>query len=211
MARFNTNRGERGVQGPIGPVGPQGLKGDKGDKGDTGLTGPKGDTGDTGSTGPTGATGATGPKGDTGDSGVSSPISYTPTLSGTSMTFTSGNGSTGQLGNYLTVGKLCNFSATITFANVNVLSLVNAASGTSNFAITLPVNAAKAGLIIGGHVTKSDGKIYGIIGKTTVNSNILTLWTTEKEIKALDKDTPLGASGWTTSQSFVFTGTYQTV
>lgn len=203
MAKFNTNRGEKGVEGPIGPEGPQGLKGDKGDTGDTGAPGPAGSNG---------TNGTNGAKGDTGDSGVSSPTSYTPTLSGTSMTFTSGNnGSTGQTGNYLTVGKLCNFSATITMANVNTASLVNAASGASNFAITLPVNAAKAGLIIGGHVVKSDGKIYGIIGKTTVNSNILTLWTTEKEIKALDKDTPLGASGWTTSQSFVFTGTYQTV
>jgi hypothetical protein len=217
MAKFNTNRGEKGVQGPIGPEGPQGLKGDKGNTGDTGTQGLKGDKGDTGSTGAQGLngdkgdTGAQGPKGDTGDSGVSSLTSYTPTLSGTSMTFTSGNGSTGQVGNYLTVGKLCNFSANITLANVNTLSLVNATSGTSNFAITLPVNAAKAGLIMGGHVTKSDGKIYGIIGKTTANSNILTLWTTEKEIKALDRDTPLGASGWTTSYSFVFTGTYQTV
>ena len=127
------------------------------------------------------------------------------------MTFTSGNGSTGQVGNYLTVGKLCNFSATITMASVNTSSLVNAASGASNFAITLPVNAAKAGLMTVGHVVKSDGKIYAILGKTSANSNLLTLWSNEKEIKAFDKDTPLGANGWTTSQSFSLTGTYQTV
>lgn len=229
MSRFSIVSGQRGLQGPIGPAGPQGLKGDtgntgptgpKGDKGDTGLTGPTGTTGSTGATGatgPTGSTGATGSqgpkgdKGDTGDSGVSSPTSYTPTLSGTGMTFTSGNGSTGQTGNYITAGKVCTFSATITMANVNLTSLVNSTSGTSNFAITLPVNSAKNGLITGGYVVKSDGKIYGILGKTTINSNSLTLWTMEKEIKAIDKDSPLGANGWLTTSFIYITGTYQTI
>ena len=223
MARISSFNLEVGTPGPTGP---QGLKGDKGDKGDTGETGPqglkgnKGDTGETGpqglkgdagATGPAGSNGSNGAKGDAGDSGVSAVTSYTPTLSGTSMTFTSGNGSTGQTGNYLTVGKQCNFSATITMANVNFASLVNAASGASNFAITLPINAAKNGLMTCGYVVKADGKIYGITGRTTANSNSLTLWTTEKEIKALDRDTPLGASGWLVSTTIHLTGTYQTV
>ena len=208
MARISSFNLEVGTPGPTGP---QGLKGDKGDKGDTGETGPQGLKGDAGATGPAGSNGSNGAKGDAGDSGVSAVTSYTPTLSGTSMTFTSGNGSTGQTGNYLTVGKQCNFSATITMANVNFASLVNAASGASNFAITLPVNAAKNGLMTCGYVVKSDGKLYGILGKTAANSNVLTLWTMEKEIKALDKDSPMGAGQWSTSSAIYLTGTYQTV
>ena len=158
-----------------------------------------------------GATGATGATGAAGNGVAASVTSYTPTLSGTSMTFTSGNGSTGQTGNYFTVGNICNFSATITMANVNVASLVNATSGASNFAITLPVNAAKNGLMTCGYTVKSDGKIYGILGKTAANSNVLTLWTVEKEIKALDKDSPFGAGAWLTSYTIYLTGTYQTI
>ena len=159
-----------------------------------------------------GDTGAAGVKGDAGDSGVSSATLYTPTLSGTSMTFNVGtNGSTGQTGNYLTVGKMCNFSATIVMTNVNLLSLVNAASGASNFAITLPVNAAKNGLMTIGYVVKADGKIFGIQGKTAANSNVLTLWTIEKEIKAVDKDSPMGGGQWLASSVMYLTGTYQTV
>ena len=211
------DKGDTGETGPQGSQGPQGIKGDKGDTGETGpqgLKGDKGDKGETGSQGPqglAGSNGINGAKGDTGDSGVSSISSYTPTLSGTSMTFTSGNGSTGQAGNYLTVGKMCNFSATIVMTNVNLLSLVNAASGASNFAITLPVNAAKNGLMTIGYVVKADGKIFGIQGKTAANSNILTLWTIEKEIKAVDKDSPMGGGQWLASSVMHLTGTYQTV
>ena len=208
--------GNRGPQGPAGPRGATGeastVPGPKGDKGDTGETGPQGLKGDKGDTGETGPQGLKGDKGDAGDSGASSATSYTPTLSGTSMTFNGAtNGSTGQTGNYLTVGKMCNFSATIVMTNVNLLSLVNAASGASNFAITLPVNAAKNGLMTIGYVVKADGKIYGIQGKTAANSNILTLWTIEKEIKAVDKDSPMGGGQWLASSVMHLTGTYQTV
>ena len=84
-------------------------------------------------------------------------------------------------------------------------------SGAANFAITLPVNAAKNGLMTCGYVVKADGKIYGILGRTAVNSNSLTLWTVEKEIKALDKDSPMGAGQWLSSNVIYITGTYQTV
>ena len=201
----------RGPQGLPGPTGSQGPTGPAGSNGATGATGPTGPTGATGAQGPTGLMGATGATGPAGSGAASAVTSYTPTLSGTSMTFTSGNGSTGQTGNYVTVGNICNFSATITMANVNVASLVNATSGASNFAITLPVNAAKNGLMTCGYTVKSDGKIYGILGKTAANSNVLTLWTVEKEIKALDKDSPFGPGAWLTSYSIHLTGTYQTV
>ena len=208
--------GNRGPQGPAGPRGATGeastVPGPKGDKGDTGETGPQGLKGDKGDTGETGPQGLKGDKGDAGDSGASSATSYTPTLSGTSMTFNGAtNGSTGQTGNYLTVGKMCNFSATIVMTNVNLSSLVNAASGASNFAITLPVNAAKNGLMTIGYVVKADGKIFGIQGKTAANSNVLTLWTIEKEIKAVDKDSPMGGGQWLASSVMYLTGTYQTV
>ena len=193
-----------GNRGPQGPAGPRGATGEA-----STVPGPKGDKGDTGETGPQGLKGD---KGDAGDSGASSATSYTPTLSGTSMTFNGAtNGSTGQTGNYLTVGKMCNFSATIVMTNVNLLSLVNAASGASNFAITLPVNAAKNGLMTIGYVVKADGKIFGIQGKTAANSNVLTLWTIEKEIKAVDKDSPMGGGQWLASSVMHLTGTYQTV
>ena len=119
--------GASGSDGATGPTGPTGFRGSPGIAGATGpsVTGPTGATGPTGSVGPTGATGSVGLQGQTGYADPTLPIN---TVTTTSYTVQSTDGS-----KLIVVNSTTNSFVTI---NLALDSIANLAVGTQvNFFI----------------------------------------------------------------------------
>jgi hypothetical protein len=163
------------IVGPTGATGATGaastVTGPTGAAGATGPTGPTGAAGTNGATGPTGATGAastvTGPTGATGATGATGPNpatqTYTPTWSGTGLTFTG----TPATGTYIRIGDLVQVSLSVVCTNVTNF-------GTGQYSLTLPVGALNSPMVRGTLTIGAD--VYNLLGIASPSSTTMTLW-----------------------------------
>lgn len=192
--------GEVGAQGTTGIQGETGAQGELGSQGTAGSSGAQGSQGTQGTQGLQGTQSAQGIQGITGATGPAGAVtSFASTWSGTGLTYTG----TPTSGSYMQNGKFTAF-----YININCATVTNFGNIGAGYSVTLPVSPAHNFNVLVGQVTKSDGKVYGLIGKGTAGSTTMTLWTNEKNQTVMDKDSPYGAGGITTSTTFTLSGTY---
>jgi Collagen triple helix repeat (20 copies) len=146
----------QGIQGLTGATGPTGAQGPGGSQGVQGPTGP---TGSIGSTGPTGATGATGPTGPN-----PTVTTYTPTFSGTGLTFT-GNPASGS---YIQIGKLVFFRIKVLLTNVTNF-------GSGQYTLTLPFTPDSNYSFHDAEIYHSSTS-YTLIGTVSSSNSTITLY-----------------------------------
>lgn len=181
-----------GIQGETGPAGPAGPTGATGA---TGPTGPKGDTGATGATGAKGDTGNTGPQGIPGVSGAPTKGTWTPTWSGTGLTYI-GNPASGH---YMVSGDLVHFRIKFTLTNVTNF-------GTGSYTVTLPFAPVDSYIFRDGGL-HSNGSHYNVYldaesGTTTAELK----YGSGNQEYAMDHNSP---KVLTTNDYFYISGTYE--
>ena len=162
-----------------------------------GLVGPTGPAGSTGATGATGATGPTGATGATGPAFSPTVDSYSPTWSGTGLTYTG----TPATGTYVKIGRLVHFKIMVVCTNVTNF-------GTGQYSLTLPF--APVGDYIfrdGGFHDTSTGNHHAISADAESGTTSITLWHPGSSAKdvAFDHNTPLTIQ---TNDYFYVSGTY---
>jgi hypothetical protein len=126
------------------------------------------------------------------------PVAYSPTWSGTGLTFTG----TPATGSYMKVGKLVTF-------RFKVLCTTVTDFGSGQYSITLPFNVATNYQFMDGAIHRNSNEEHYTLKGHIDSGNVMTLWSGSVAIDdVFDHNSPYSL---TTSDYFYLTGTYESV